>query len=344
MPLPDSLAQRLSVVELMDLYKNGSAGSGKVPARGEDIFTGVDYPRDWAGFIGQEQAKEQLMAQVQSSRSRATRLEHTLLASGVHGIGKTTLATLYAYQREVGLMHTTGPLDVAEARKMLKNMRNYDVLFIDEAHLLVQGNRTRADWILPFLTEGKLYTDTGAELMPDVTVVAATTDVGKLPQTIISRFMVRPKLVNYTEEESAAIAGNLAERMGVAVEPEYLPRIAKAASRNPRDMRMILTQVRDLTLAFPGRPLDLAKAFEWAGLSHDGIDTVAQEMLLVLLASAGHTASIESIRAQLGEPGPLRHHEQTLLQRGYLTVTPQGRRLTDDGVTRAVELMKERTQ
>ena len=41
----------------------------------------------------------------------------------------------------------------------------------------------------------------------------------------------------------------------------------------------------------------------------------AKDMLLVLLTSKNHTASIDSIQAQLGEPGPLKHFEQTLLQR-----------------------------
>jgi hypothetical protein len=40
-------------------------------------------------------------------------------------------------------------------------------------------------------------------------------------------------------------------------------RIAIAANRNPREMRMILTAVRDLAAVGPA---DLDKAFEWAGL------------------------------------------------------------------------------
>lgn len=342
MPIPNELARRLTVDEMVVLIRNGGTGPSKPPKRGEEIFEGTDYPRSWAGFIGQEEAKEQLMANVASSRAREARLDHTLLASGVQGIGKTTLAHLLAYKRRVGLVQTTGPLSVDDARSLMAGMRDQDVLFIDEAHLLVQGNRTRADWLLPFLTEGKLYTDSGAVDMPDVTVVAATTDVGKLPRTLISRFMVRPELVHYTEEEAATIAGNLAGRMGVAVQADWLPQIATAADRNPREMRMILTQIRDLALAFPDREVDLRKAFRWAGLSHDGLPKVAQDIMLVLVVSKNHTASIETIQAQLGEPGPLRHHEQTLLQRGYLTITGQGRKLTDTGVERALDLVKER--
>jgi Holliday junction DNA helicase RuvB len=346
MALPDSVLARLNVDELVELMRNGSydgKGAGKAPKRGEDIFEGTDYPREWAGFIGQAQAKEQLIANVVASRARGKRMEHTLLASGIHGVGKTTLATLLAFQRDVGLVQTTGPLDVNEARTLMTAMQDRDVLFIDEAHLLVQGNRTRADWLLPFMTEGKLYTETGAQKMPDITLVAATTDVGKLPRTLISRFMVRPKITAYTDDEATHIVANLAARMDVEVPDEFLPRIAQAANKNPRDVRMILTQLRDLALAFPDREPDLGKAFEWAGLSADGLDTVDQDFMLVLLSSREYTASIDSLGAQLGEPGPLKHHEQNLLQRGFIEITGRGRKLTHDGVKRAVRLLEERT-
>jgi Holliday junction resolvasome RuvABC ATP-dependent DNA helicase subunit len=312
----------------------------KQPKRGDAIFEGVDYPRDWSGFTGQEQAKAQLRAQVASSLSRNARMEHTLLETGLHGVGKTTLATLMTYKRGVGFQQTTGPLSVDEARSLLLAMKDHDVLFIDEAHKLVEGNRTRADWLLPFMTEGMLYTARGAEKMPDVTLVAATTDVGRLPLTLISRFMCRPRFVAYSEAEAEQIVAGLAVRMGIDAEVDYA-RIARAANRNPRDARMILTQVRELAFAYPDQSVDLDTAFEWAGLSADGLGRVARDMLLVLLGSSDFTASIDTIGAQLGEPGPLKHHEQALLQHGLIEITGRGRKLTEDGVQRAARLLEE---
>lgn len=344
MPVPDAMMEALH--RDLDAFVAQRAGKPvKEPKRGDAIFEGVDYPRDWDGFVGQRMAKMQLQAQVASSQARGTRMEHTLLASGLHGVGKTTLATLLAYQRGVGIQQTTGPLTVEDAKALMLAMQDHDVLFVDEAHKLVEGNRTRADWLLPFMTEGVLYTDKGAEPMPDVTLVAATTDVGKLPLTLISRFMVKPKLVGYTPEEGADICGHLADRMGVYAfmpDDERFEAIARAANYNPRDMRMILTQFRDLMHAFPDQPVDLATAFEWAGLSADGLGQVAQDMLLVLLGSSDFTASIDTIGAQLGEPGPLKHYEQSLLQHGLVEITGRGRKLTEDGVRRAARLLEER--
>ena len=328
MPVPASLEQSLR--QRRQKQKNRVK-------RGLEIFDGLDYPQNWDQFVGQEKAKEQLRASVLSATHRQARMDHTLLASGLHGIGKTTLAYMLAYQAGNGLVQVSGPMDVTEARAIILGMSDQDVLFWDEFHQAVAGNRNRADWMLPFLTDGELLTSQGAEQMPDVTVVAATTDVGKLPLTIVSRFMVRPKLEAYTDAEAVQIVLNLSERMQIPIEPEEAPRIAAAANNNPRDMRMILTAVRDV--AFTGK-FDLGKAFEWAGLTHDGIPQVAQDILMVLLAAKDHTASLESIQAQLGEPGPMRHYEQPLLQKGYLTVTGRGRKLTDEGVARA-ELLLE---
>jgi Holliday junction DNA helicase RuvB len=307
------------------------------PKRGEDIFEGADYPRTWAGFVGQTQVKEQLQVAIGSALARGTRLDHTLFASGIAGVGKTTMAYLLAYNMGVGITATSGPLTMEKARDMIRAMQDGDILFIDEIHTLVAGNKNRADWLLPFLTDGKFYTDRGAQDMPNVTVVGATTDLGKLPTTLISRFMMQPTIERYTLEEASLICRQLATRMNVNVPDEALPDIARAADANPRATRQILTAIRDLGYAYPETHPNLVKAFKWSGVSADGLSQIARDILLLLLGSREHTSSIDSLRAQLGEPGPLHHHEQTLMQRALVTVTGRGRRLSDAGVVRARE-------
>jgi holliday junction DNA helicase RuvB len=332
MPLDQKLVDRLNSGKL--------SPTAPAPKYGDEIFAGTDYPKTFDSFVGQAGAVEQLQVSIKSARARGARLDHTLLASGAHGIGKTTLAQIVAYQMGAGFVAVSGALTVDDARAIMTGMQDGDILFWDEFHLAVAGNRNRADWLLPFLTDRELLTKRGAEQMPDITVLAATTDAGRLPQTILSRFMIRPRLAYYSVEEGALIAANLAERMRVKVKGKsVMERISRASNANPREMRMILTAVRDLaTLG----PVDLNKAFEWAGLTYDGLTSECQEILLVLLGSAGHTASLETIQAALGEPGPLRYHEQSLIQKGYLVVTGRGRLLTDEGVDRARTLLLER--
>lgn len=49
-----------------------------------------------------------------------------------------------------------------------------------------------------------------------------------------------------------------------------------------------------------------------------------------------------SIAGALGEPGPLRHIEQLLVQKGLVLIRPSGRELTEDGVERTGKLAAER--
>jgi len=311
-------------------------GSGTVTVkRGDEIFAGTDYPRTWAGFVGQTEAIEQLRVALASAIARSEPMEHTLLSSGVHGIGKTTLGHLLAAEAGVGILETTGPLDVEDAEEQLMSMQDGDIWFVDEAHLLVYKNRRRADWLLPWMTEGKLYTRRGPIQTPRVTLVAATTDAGVLPMTLLSRFMVEPHLVPYTSEEATEIALNLADRMGVDLVSVFnAEEVATAADSNPRTMRKILSAIRDLNYALPESHPNLAKAFKYAGVSGDGLSQIARDILLVLLTNPDYTGSIDFIGAALGEPGPLKHHEQQLLQRGMLTITGRGRALTKGGVER----------
>jgi Holliday junction DNA helicase RuvB len=343
MPLLPEIRERLQAQyeeQVSDRQKRSleepSSSPGNLVKRGDDIFAGGDYPAKWDGFIGQAEAIKQLQAAVASAKGRGKPLDHVLLASGAQGIGKTTLAQIIAHEMGVGFLAVSGPLSVDDARQLLRQMEDGDILFWDEIHLAVAGNRNRADWILPLLTDSVLMTKKSVEHMPRVTVIGATTDVGKLPQTIISRFMVRPVLNYYTDDEGVMLAETLGDRMDVILcdHTDYA-RVARAADNNPRDIRMILTAVRDIAFAGEG---DLALAFQWAGVTHDGLSRVAQDMLVVLLDAPDNTASLETIQASLGEPGPMRHAEQKVIQKGYVLITGRGRKLTERGIERAIQL------
>jgi Holliday junction DNA helicase RuvB len=320
------------------LAKAKNAASAVQVKRGDEIFEGTDYPRTWDGFIGQEQAVEHLRTTVASAKHRGAKLDHILLASGQPGIGKTTLAMIIAAEMGVGLVSVSGAMTNVDFQRAISMCESGDIIFWDEFHLAVAGNRNRADWLLPFMTDGVLLTKQGRIPVPDVTLIAATTDVGKLPQTVITRFMVQPRLAAYTEAEAIVICRALAARMKIRLSGSQsaADKIARAANNNPRVMRQILVCIRDLAAL---GPVDLDKAFEWAGVSADGLSREALDIMVILLGSPSYTASLETIQGTLSEPGPLRHVEAVLLQRGYLTISGRGRTLTEDGIERAKEAL-----
>lgn len=313
------------------------------PLTGDAIFE-PDYPRTWDAFVGQERAKAQLKVACYSARARRDRMDHVLLASGIAGVGKTSLARLIAGDLCTGFVEVSGAVTVDDVRPILRGMQDYDVLFIDEIHQLVQGGKVKAEWLLHLLQDGVLVTKAGIEVMPRVTVVAATTDAQRLPTTILGRFVIKPVLEPYSIEDATKICQSLAQRVGfgkhVPVYEDLRP-VAEASNGNPRDMKALLIALRDTCIA-SGGVFDFEQALEWVGVTRDGLTRLCQDYLLCLLITFDGTGGEKAIASALGEPGPLRHTEQLLIQKGLISLTPKGRELTEMGVERTEALLKER--
>ena len=60
-------------------------------------------------YIGQEKTVEQLKIFIQATKQRKEPLDHVLFF-GPPGIGKTTLANILAYEMEVNIKQTSGPV------------------------------------------------------------------------------------------------------------------------------------------------------------------------------------------------------------------------------------------
>jgi len=334
----------------LERYKEIMCFTPTVPAprRGAAIFSRPG-PRTWDEFTGQARAKGQLQASIHSAQSRHTRLEHVLIAAGQYGTGKSALARLVAAEMEVGIIELSGQVSIDQARPILRGMEDRDILFLDEVHAMVTHGKANAEWLLHLLEDGRLLSAAGAEKMPDITVIAATTDAGKLPETILNRFPIRSVLDPYTPEQATEIAlymaGNL--RFGSETPPltaRTAVLVADAANGNPRDMRALLTILRDayyggLAEVDENGDYDLSTMLEWAGLTADGLTKIAQDYLTVMMVDFSGKAGEKTIASALGEPGPLRHVERLLLQKGFIAVTATGRQMTKRGVTRATQLL-----
>lgn len=314
------------------------------PLTGDAIFDGTDYPRTWQDLVGQKQAVGRLKAACFSARQEQRRLDHVLISSGIAGVGKTALARLVAADLGTGFVEVSGPMKVEDARPILQGMQDGDVLFYDEIHQAVAGGAAKAEWLLQLLQDGRLVTKAGVEVLPQITVVAATTDEQRLPITILGRFPVKPVIEPYTLAEATLICQTMATKLGYggAHLPAYanLQDVAAACNGNPRDMRALLIALRDSY--FVSSTYDLQQALDWVGVTSDGLTTKCQDYLMVLLCTFEGIAGEKSIGSAMGEPGPLRHTEQLLVQKGYITITPQGRSMTEAGVERTTALLTQK--
>lgn len=321
------------------------------PKRGDDLFEGTDYPTTWDKYVGQEEAKNFLRASAASARFRKTRMDHVLIASGTAGIGKSALVRLIAQEMEVGLLEVQGPVDVQDAIRLLHSMQDGDILFWDEIHNAISGGRAKAEWLLSFLQDGVIITAAGVTHVPNVTVIAATTDAQRLPEAILSRFTVKPVLESYTDAEAEKIvevaSGNIFAKIGLAKPGDWNRKaIVQAANGNPRTITQLLKILRDSALAngYTAPDVDtypMDDMFKWSGLTTDGLDRLAQNYLLNLYTAPNMKAGEKTIAQALGEPTPPRHTEKLLIQKGFIRVVSSGRELTPEGAERVRELIDE---
>lgn len=322
-----------------------------VVKRDLDILDGP-YPKRFADFVGQQRARAQITAAIISAQERDARMDHMLLASGLPGIGKTALSRLTAYSLGVGFVELGGAVTDKDAAAALKEMQDRDVLFLDEIHRLVSGGKARAEWLLTLLQDGTLHTPSGTVQAPDITVIAATTDAQKLPETILDRFKIKPKLDYYTGNEAAEIARLTATRLGFGTHlpmpgtTDWLAAVARACDNNPRRIDTLLGTVRDIAISSrdeAGTPGNLSEegysldlALDWEGVTFDGLTMVMQDYLAALHHYDG-VAGAATLKAALNE-SDLTLTEKALIQRGYIIVAPKGRVLTESGAERAEQL------
>ncbi len=213
---------------------------------------------------------------------------------------------------------------------------------------MVAGGKAQTGWLLNFLQDGVLPGPRGMEEMPKVTVLGATTDAGKLPEPFLERFK-HTHLHPYTPAEAARISAVMSRRIFFPPLPQPSARnhdqVAEASNRNPRVMRHILEQVRDLTLVEEGANWDgddylIDEALSMLGLTRDGLTDTAQRYLLTLLVEfQGEPAGAAAMADRLQEPGGLQYVERVLMDKGLLTKSSRGRQLTSAGIRRARSLL-----
>ncbi len=199
-------------------------------------------PQDFAGVINQEHIKLTLQNQISSGR-----IAHAYLFAGPRGVGKTTLARIFAKAINGKTASTETLIDIIEidaaSHTGVDNVREniiqnayvapsqvqYKVFIIDEVHML---SVSAFNALLKILEEPPAH----------VVFILATTEVHKLPATVVSRCQrfdfhaIRlPDLIKRLEW--------LCVQEGVVVEPIVLERIARKAQGAARDAESLLGQV-----------------------------------------------------------------------------------------------------
>ena len=242
-------------------------------------------PSTFAELIGQE-----AMVRTLSNAIATGRIAHAFILTGVRGVGKTTTARILARalncvgpdgsggataepcgqcaqclaiadDRHVDVMEmdAASRTGVDDIRELTEGVRyrpvsgRYKVYIIDEVHML---SKNAFNALLKTLEEPP----------PDVKFVFATTEINKVPVTVLSRCQ-RFSLRRVPVEQLIPHYRRIAEAEGVEIEPAALALIARAADGSVRDGLSLLDQA----IALSGGRVAEAAVRDMLGIADRGL-------------------------------------------------------------------------
>ena len=294
-------------------------------------------PQHLNEFIGQRKAKEQLAIALEAARNRGEALDHVVL-SGPPGLGKTTLANIIANELGVAFQQTSGPaLQIqGDLTAILTNLKQHQVLFLDEIHRLQAGLQEKLytaleDYKLDIMIgQGPAARTHVMDLHP-FTFVAATTRPGLLASPLLARFGILLRLEFYTEDELRIIVERSAEVLQIPVDPDGAAEIALRSRGTPRIANRLLRRVRDYAQVRASGHIDRATAIaalEMLEVDAHGFDEMDRRLLRTIIEKYdGGPVGLNTLAAALAEEEDALEevYEPFLIQIGFLDRTPRGR-------------------
>ena len=243
-------------------------------------------PQNFSDLLGQE-----VMVDILSNAFRSGRLAHAYMLTGVRGIGKTTTARLLARALNYATNEVDQPtIDITEYGihcKEIMESRHIDVLEMDAASRTgiadireiidsVSYSTTSARYKIYIIDEVHMLSKSAfngllktlEEPPAHVKFIFATTEVQKIPLTILSRCQ-RFDLKQLDEENMMRLLTRVCESENVNIDNNILSIIGRAAAGSARDALSILDQT--ITLSEYDSSIDEGSVRNMLGLSDNSL-------------------------------------------------------------------------
>ena len=235
-------------------------------------------PQRFEDVVGQDHVVKALRNAI-----RLDRVTHAYLFSGTRGVGKTSVARIFAKCLNCVKGPTTEPCNECDICQAISTGQDVDVIEIDgasnngvEAVRELRQNAglrpSRARFKIYYIDEVHMLS-TGAfnallktlEEPPEhVKFFFATTEPNKIPITVLSRCQ-RYDFAGITPDQIAETLGEICQREGVKADDDALRTIARRASGSMRDAQSLLEQL----LSFGGERLTADLVHQQLGIASD---------------------------------------------------------------------------
>ena len=264
-------------------------------------------PQRFSELIGQD-----AMVTTLGNAIKRDRLAHAFLLTGVRGVGKTSTARLIAKALNCEQGPTIDPCGVCEACVAITEGRHMDVVEMDAASNTgvddvreiieaVRYSAVSARYKVYIIDEVHMLSKnafnallkTLEEPPPHVKFLFATTEVNKVPVTVLSRCQ-RFDLRRISSEALAQHFSRVVDAEGVKAEADALALIARAAEGSVRDGLSILDQAIAHAAMEGGGEVTGAQVREMLGLSDRG----AIRHLFGLLLAGNASAALVALQEQ----------------------------------------------
>ena len=294
-------------------------------------------PRKLADYIGQQTVKGNLQIGITAARQRGDPLDHILLY-GPPGLGKTTLANIIAIEMGVRIKSTSGPAieRPGDMVAILTQLREDDVLFIDEVHRLSRVVEevlypAMEDYFVSWVIDKGLKARSMNLAIKPFTLVGATTRFGMVSAPLRDRFGSVHRLDFYDYDSMLTIAERSARILEIEAEPEGIQEIARRARGTPRVANRLLRRVRDFAQVMADNVITVEvarEALRRLEVDQLGLEGIDHRVLRSIIEKFdGGPVGLDTLAASISEESDTIEdvYEPYLLQLGFLDRTKRGR-------------------